>query len=90
MNEALALDPTTIPVLKPARQPPRRPELQVGQIWHVKFPGEISLTCVQIDELTHKTVALRKQSDLAAMYSPAEPAVRYDRRDIKFVEQAPE
>lgn len=90
MNEALALDPATIPTLKPARPPPRRPEMREGEIWHVKMPGQVALICCQIDELTQRTVVLRRKSDVGMMFPASQPALRYDRRDIKFVEQVPE
>lgn len=76
------------PVIHPAA--PRLKIIRAGQTWQAKLPGQHELAAVEIDEVTPLTVSLRKRSDLGEMASPAEPAVRYKRADVDFVEKVPE
>ena len=61
--------------------------LSAGQTWFVVLPGEKSASCVLIDEVTRKTVALRGESDLGR--TCLELATRFARADVRFVERLP-
>ena len=57
-----------------------------GQTWFVVLPGEKAASCVLIDEVTRKTVALRGESDMGRKCFEA---ARFARADIRFVEKLP-
>ena len=61
--------------------------VKTGQTWHAKLPGACELTCVLIDEVTPKTVALSQVADLT--YDLVLGARRYRRVDVEFVEKVP-
>lgn len=75
--------PIEIPVLRAARLT----ALSAGQVWHAKMPGEHELTCVEIDEVTRRTVALRQVMDLSRTVILG--TRRFARIDIVFVERVP-
>jgi len=73
----------SFPVLKP----PRLKVVRAGQTWHVKLPGDRELTCMQGDEVTPRTVALRQMHDLEAEVLLG--SRRFARADVVFVERVP-
>lgn len=60
--------------------------ISVGETWFVVLPGEKSASCVLIDEVTRKTVALRGESDLGRKCFES---ARFARTDVRFVERVP-
>lgn len=58
--------------------------ISAGQTWFVVLPGEKSASCVLIDEVTRKTVALRGESDLGRKCFES---ARFARADVRFVEK---
>jgi hypothetical protein len=58
-----------------------------GETWFAVLPGEVTCACVQIDEITRKTVALRREPDLDGGRDKA--VARYARGDVRFVERLP-
>ena len=60
------------------------PRLRPGDTWFAVLPGEVACACVQIDEITRKTVALRREPDLG---SRKNDAARYAKADVRFVER---
>lgn len=81
MNTAVS----QVPTLSPARV--LKPRLHVGDTWFVVLPQGIACTCVEIDEVTRKTVALRRVADLRL--SSEAVANRYVRVDVRFIERIP-
>lgn len=67
---------------------PLDPPLAVGETWFVKLPGSLQIACVEVDELTRRTVVLRMQSDIGQSYANA-MAGRYEQHDVKFIERVP-
>lgn len=67
------------------RSPPTA--LAVGEAWFVKLPGATQCACVEVDEITNRTVVLRMADELGVMYHGR--AGRYERRDVRFVERVP-
>lgn len=61
--------------------------ISCGQIWFVVLPGSTVVDCMLIDEVTKRTVALRRQADLGGF--DANIATRYARVDVRFVERLP-
>lgn len=76
------------PIVHPPAPPRRLTPLSVGQTWHAKLPGDHDLTCVFVDEVTRRTVALSQVSDLTKEIVLG--ARRYKRSDVEFVERVPE
>lgn len=62
--------------------------ISAGQIWFAVLPGSVVASCVLIDEVTRKTVALRQETDLGRG-NPRAPVTRYVRDDVRFVERLP-
>lgn len=60
--------------------------ISAGQTWFVVLPGCSTVACVVIDELTRKTVALRREPDLQ---DRTQSTARYVRTDVRFVERVP-
>ena len=63
------------------------PRLRPGDTWFAVLPGEVICACVQIDEITRKTVALRREPDLGSGRN--NDAARYAKEDVRFVEKVP-
>lgn len=63
------------------------PALGVGEAWFVKLPGAMQCACVEVDELTARTVVLRLTDELGTMHHGR--VGRYERRDVRFVERVP-
>ncbi len=61
--------------------------ISAGQTWFVVLPQGIACTCVEVDEVTRKTVALRQVADLGLRSESV--ASRYARADVRFVERVP-
>ena len=60
------------------------PELRMGQYWYVKYPGATALSEVEIMGVTEKTVVLK---DTRSKFTEN---MRYEKTDVKFVEQVKE
>lgn len=61
------------------------PRLRSGDTWFAILPGEVICACVQIDEITRRTVALRREPDLGSGRNT--DAARYAKQDVRFVER---
>lgn len=62
------------------------PRLRAGDTWFAVLPGEVICSCVQIDEITKKTVALRREPVGGGRDNTA---ARYAKEDVRFVERIP-
>lgn len=71
---------------KVQRRSPRN-ALAVGEAWFVKLPGAIQCACVEVDEITERTVVLRMTDELGSTHHGR--VGRYERRDVRFVERVP-
>lgn len=81
MNAVATLDiPTVMPVPRQAI-----PRFHVGEVWFVVLPGDVTVSCVHVEERTRKTVVLRQEPDLDGGRDGT--AARYVRRDVRFVER---
>lgn len=63
------------------------PRLRSGDTWFAVLPGEVACACVQIDEITRKTVALRREPDLGSGRN--NDAARYVKAEVRWVERVP-
>lgn len=66
---------------------PRGPRLCPGDTWFVVLPGSVTAACDVIDEVTRKTVVLRREPDVRCGMELA--MARYARADVRFVEKVP-
>jgi len=60
--------------------------ISAGQTWFVVLPGATAVSCVVIEEVTRKTVALRGEPDLQ---SRNQSTARWVRTEVRFVERIP-
>jgi hypothetical protein len=60
--------------------------LCAGQTWFVVLPGDKSTSCVLVEEITRKTVALRGESDMGRKCFES---ARFARADVRWVERLP-
>ena len=69
------------------KKKPKRLRLHVGDTWFVVLPASSVVNCMLIDEVTRKTVVLRREADLGMAAEVI--ATRYARVDVRFVERVP-
>jgi len=63
----------------------KKPRLHAGDTWFVVLPQGVACCCVEVDEVTRKTVALRRVADLGLTAESI--SSRYVRADVRFVER---
>lgn len=66
---------------------PRLKPVRAGQTWFVVLPQGVAVTCVSIDEVTPRTVALRREADLGSGTELL--ATRWVRSEVRWVERIP-